>query len=562
MPNRARKIFAGVVALACLPFAQARAAVTFDLRTGPTTSQSLIIDSNKCPTEGPIAAYVAGVITNTGAAVTNVTATISGLGGGFALTGTQSATLSLGALDAGASAVAGWHITYPCTAGAVRNITIATSSSGGSDSDSIALTVKSSQSAAAGGDVITSVLGPGAVVGQIISADVAYDFGNIDTGNEFILQPAGNTTFDAACLRLVRTEVTASNITAIAVGTVNRLYFVSPVKQPGNGYTATVRYSFRYRCAGVTTTARPYAGQTSGSTNVKYTGNYDGTGSISVNFPTPTNPFTIAKAASATYLPLGSGAHAVTYTVTVSNPSAYATYIDRFTDTLPSGVTYSALGSGSVTSANSSSLPTAGAAGALTFSGFNGSSYLLPASSSITLVYSVSVQDVAGSYANLASAHIGAETIGPASATVTVTAPELTVAKSVDAYDPGAAGVYMVPGEDVVYTISVENTGVFAVTADSLQIVDIMPAELAFYNGDFDPGSPGMGPFSFAGGATGVTCCASGDREYSSSASAPPTYGYAPASGYDDDVNFIRLTPKGVLDPGESIEISFRARIN
>ena len=161
-------------------------------------------------------------------------------------------------------------------------------------SRTVGLQTISAISANAGGNVLSSTLGPGAVVGQTIWFDASYDFGGTDIGDEFILQPSGSQLFDSVCFRLVGTEIRSSNITPITAGTLNRIYFRQTQKQSGNGYFANVRYFFEYQCAGASTTARPYATMTSGN-SLKYTGNYDGSGSISISFPGATNPFTIAR---------------------------------------------------------------------------------------------------------------------------------------------------------------------------------------------------------------------------------------------------------------------------
>ena len=541
----------------------ALAALTFELTTGDgaANTQSLFFDHNKCPAEGPLSAYIAGKLTNTGGSpVNNVQANIANLAGGFSLTGTQTATLNIGTLAAGAEIMTGWHITYPCTDAAANVVTISVSDSGGgSDIDVVTLTAREAKSANAGGNVLSTTLGAGAVVGQTITADVRYDFGNIDTGNEFVLQPAGNTDFDAACLQLVRTETTASNIAAIPVGVVNDLYFVSPFKQSGNGYFAEVRFYYRYLCAGVTSTARPYAGQTSGGTNLKYTGNYDGAGALVFDFPTSTNPFLITKTVSTNLLLAGGGPHVVTYTVTLENPSAFDTVIDGFSDVLPTGVSFGALDAASdVTVANSGSTPSNGDTGTVTFTGINGTSYAVPAASTISLIYTAAVQDVVGDYANSASGLVGAETIGPAATTVLVRAAELTVTKTVDSYTPGE---FMIPGNDVVYTITVENTGPHTAQSNTLVLVDNMPPEIEFYNADFDGVAPDTGPFDFDPGTSSVVCCVTGEVDYSSSTSAPISYGYGPDPGYDGDVTYIKIEPKGALAPGESFTLRFRSRI-
>ena len=407
----------------------AAAQVTFQLTSGNSTglTQTMPSDSNNCPAAGPQASYVTGVVTNTGStAVTDVQATLSGLDNGFSLTGAQSTVYTVGALAPGGKALVGWHIAFPCDTsknnqpGPSTTPTLTVVSSAGTNAPlTLTLTSRKAISANAGGQVISTTLGAGAVIGQTLTADVLYDFGGNSVGDEFFVQPAGNTAFDANCLQLAGSEVTSSNVAAAPVGTQDQLFFLSNTSQSGNGYFIGVRYFYRYRCAGVTSTARPYATQTSGNTNVKYTGNFDGTAALVFNFPVATNPFTIAKTATPTSFASGSGPNIATYTVTVTNPSAFPSVIDQITDILPTGANFQSLtASSEVTAANSSSVPAANATGTLDFVGFAGSSYQLPTNGTLTLVYTSSLPTSSGSYTNTATATIGQETIGPAQVTV------------------------------------------------------------------------------------------------------------------------------------------------
>jgi uncharacterized repeat protein (TIGR01451 family) len=373
--------------LAAFGFASvANAQLTFQLRTGDsaTNVQSMPIDSNNCAASGPRAMYVGGLITNTGGTtVNNIVATISGVTGNFALG--QGATQSVGSLAAGQSTGVYWHVDYGCSVTTVTS-SIGITSSAATVTRTVGLSTKSSISANAGGNVLSSTLGPGAVVGQTIWFDASYDFGGTGVGDEFILQPSGSQAFDAVCFRLVGTEIRASNITPIVVGTLNKIYFRQTQMQSGNGYFATVRYYFEYQCAGASTTARPYATMTSGN-SLKYTGNYDGSGSISIAFPGATNPFTISKTQDISSAIAGTAA-TVKYTVTVSNPSVYASRISQFVDTLPAGAKFLALDAASnVTAANSSSVPAANATGTLTFTGRQDQSYLIAAGGNAKLIW-------------------------------------------------------------------------------------------------------------------------------------------------------------------------------
>lgn len=554
--------------LAAFGFASvAQAQLTFQLRTGdPVTNvQSMPIDSNNCTGSGPRSMYVGGVITNTGATtVNNIVATMSGVTGNFALG--QAAAQSVGSLGAGQSAGVYWHVDYGCSVTTTTsNIGIA--SSAASISRNVGLSTVSSISANAGGNVLSSTLGPGAVVGQTIYFDASYDFGGTDVGDEFILQPSGSQLFDAVCFRLVGTEIRASNIAPITVGTTNRIYFRQTQKQSGNGYFANVRYFFEYQCAGASTTARPYSTMTSGN-SLKYTGNYDGSGSISISFPGATNPFTISKSSDISSAIAGVAA-TVKYTVTVTNPSVHASRISQFVDTLPAGAKFLALDSASnVTAANSSSVPAANATGTLTFTGRRDQSYLIPAGGTARLIYTVQMPSTAGTYANSARAIFGTATTATVSANFTVITPApLTMVKSSQAStDPfnGAVNPKLIPGARVAYTVTIANPNAFPTTADSIVIVDPTPARLALYVSNI-AGSSG-GPLRFQNGATasGLTytftslASTTDDIDFSRDGGATWTYVPAPNSaGADPLVNRIRIRPKGAMAANSSFSLLF-----
>lgn len=554
------------VLLAAFGFASvAQAQLTFQLRTGDPVSnvQSMPIDSNNCAGSGPRAMYVGGVITNTGAtAVNNIVATISGVTGNFALG--QAAAQPVGSLGAGQSAGVYWHVDYGCSITTVTS-NIGVTSTAAALSRNVGLSTISSISANAGGNVLSSTLGPGAVVGQTIWFDASYDFGGTDIGDEFILQPSGSQIFDAVCFRLVRTEIRASNIAPITVGTLNRLYFRQTQKQSGNGYFATVRYYFEYQCAGATTTARPYATMTSGN-SLKYTGNYDGSGSVSIAFPGATNPFTITKTSDVGTVVAG-GAATVKYTVTVTNPSVHASRISQFVDTLPAGAQFLALDAASnVTAANSSSVPAANATGTLTFTGRRDQSYLIAAGGTAKLIYTVLMPAAAGIYSNSARAIFGTATTPTVSATVTVVTPFTMVKASQASADPynGAANPKLIPGARAAYTVTIANPNPFAATADSIVVLDPTPTNLKFYVSHIFGASGG--PVRFQNGAPSsaltytFTSLASttDDVDFSNDGGATWTYVPTPdGQGSDLAVNRIRIRPKGSMAANSSFSLLF-----
>jgi uncharacterized repeat protein (TIGR01451 family) len=275
-------------------------------------------------------------------------------------------------------------------------------------------------------------LGPGAVLGQIITYDVTYSFGSIQGGDRFNMQPAGNTSYNAGCFQLVNARVLASTVNAIPVGTTDQLYFTANSAQPGSGFTVTIRYYIKYLCANTSTTASPYAAQTSGG-QLKYSGNF-GSLATQITFPGATNSLSITKTASASTVLPGSE---VVYTVTITNSSSqYDAYVERIEDQLPAGVTFVGIEPGSdVTASNSSQVPQSGATGTIAFigqpfavdsSGNVSGSYLVPRGGSIRLVYRVTMPNTEGSYTNSARAYIGSTFIGPASTTVSVAVPKIS----------------------------------------------------------------------------------------------------------------------------------------
>ena len=448
-----------VTLLAFCAFASpAAAAITFTLNTGnaTTNTQKLLIDSNSCTTAGPKAAFVGGLITNTGsAAVSNITATMAGLTSNIYFAGGQPAAQALGTLGAGESVGVYWYVGYNCVEFAAATPSVTLSSSLGSQASTVNLQVLKAISANAGGLVTGSLLGPGAVVGQLITLDVTYSFGGTSAGDEFFLQPAGNQSFNAACFRLTSTRILptpsgGTQATAIPVGTANRLYFLATAAQSGTSKVAKAQYTFQYLCANQATQADPYAAQTSGSTNLKYTGNF---GTTPISYPSGSNPFTITKTASPASRTTADPAGPLTYTVTITNPSSFGTIVDRIDDQLPGGISFIGIAAGSdVTVANSGTLPGAGATGLLRFSGKIGVSYVLAANSSVKLVYTANPPVSAGIFTNTAQGFIGQSSTPAASASFSLSSVVTAANDSVGAVNgsTGAANVLNVFTGDTV----------------------------------------------------------------------------------------------------------------
>ena len=141
---------------------------------------------------------------------------------------------------------------------------------------------------------------------------------------------------------------------------------------------------------------------------------------------------------------------------------------------------------------------------------------------------------------------------------------DLNAVKTVSVYDPQSLGLYAVPGNDVIYTFTIQNTGDGAVDSGSLFLVDAMPSEVAFYNGDIDDGGPEINPVTFQESAGGLTFDFDTDVGFSDGVTPPTNISdcsYIPVNGYDEDVSFICFSPKGVMAGQSSLSLSFRSRI-
>lgn len=549
----------------------AYANLSFILQTGDSTSltQSLAVDSNKCTTNGPRSAFVGGVVTNNSSnEVTDAVATINNLNTDVYLAGGQPANQSLGTLSPGRSVAVYWFVGYSCTKGATATPTITLNSSSGIVASTLNLTLRSAISSGTGGQVSSSTLGAGAVVGQTITLDVNYDFGGTDLGDEVFLQPSGSQSFDAACFRLVGSEIIGSNLAAATVGTRDKLYFVQPRKQAGNNYFISVRYSIEYLCAGQSTSARPYAVQTSGNTNIKYTGNFDGSGSVAITFPVPSNPFQITKTVSESLAFSGAMGNLV-YTVTISNPSSFDAILSEIVDTLPAGMSYIDLTDKSdITADNSSYLPVQGSTGTIRFIGRRGASYLVPAGGSVSLRYEVTRPAAAGDYLNSASGFFGSASTPVVSANYSQVDPQpLTVTKIssvIGDASSGTDGPFAIPGALIEYTIAVGNPNPLSVDTDSVTVTDEIPPELKLCLVDFGGGS---GPVLFGGGSPSSNLAYgfvsldsnSDDLEFSSDGGSSWTYTPSPdADGCDGSVSDFRVSPSGSFEASTTFTLKVR----
>lgn len=157
--------------------------------------------------------------------------------------------------------------------------------------------------------------------------------------------------------------------------------------------------------------------------------------------------------------------------------------------------------------------------------------------------------------------------------TSAVNPARLNVIKSSSVYTAsGSSTGFSIPAEDMIYTIVVQNVGGGPAGEDTVFIIDQLPSEISFFNGDIDDGGPdnfpGSDPVAFIDNGSGLSFDYTNDVAFSNQPSMPISFAnctYVPASGYDPAVTYICINPKGVFatpQPTSEFTVALRAKIN
>ena len=163
--------------------------------------------------------------------------------------------------------------------------------------------------------------------------------------------------------------------------------------------------------------------------------------------------------------------------------------------------------------------------------------------------------------------------LSPYASTSVIGFGELSANKTVAVWDPNDEGLYAIPGTEMLYTISVENTGTGPIDSGSIFLVDNLPSEVAFWNGDIDAGGPDSFPVTAAVGfeqinGTGMIFNPSTDLGYSTDTVPPADFSQCTIIALDgtfrEDFNYVCFKPQGSLGngtPAPKLNFSFRAKI-
>lgn len=165
------------------------------------------------------------------------------------------------------------------------------------------------------------------------------------------------------------------------------------------------------------------------------------------------------------------------------------------------------------------------------------------------------------------------EIIGIKNVRISEAVPQLQVTKVSQIWTPSAFTKFSLPGNEVVYQITVANRGLANPDANSVLVVDVLPARLSFWNGDIDAGgadtNPAIAPvgFSQTNGAS-MTFNPATDFGVTYGGVAPTSYGQCsslPMDGsFRTDVRYLCLRPNGTLSASANsptVTFTFRARI-
>jgi hypothetical protein len=361
--------------------------------------------------------------TYTGLKFSIPTATSSIAGTSYNILAPVSRTVNVGSLAPGESKVCYFFIEYPANTIAVGSFNTELSDITPNKKNQLFnIRNRSSISANAGG-ASTNAFSNQDLLGGLLTDTVTYTVGNVRNGDETDFQIAATSAFDPTKLELIATRVIQSSVPGISVGTTDSLYFIS-----GNGNTGSsvkVLWIFRIVAYNFTTNLLPLAGATSGSTNYKYTLNSSFGIGVPITITSNANPLVIKKYSDAEVY-CSTDNPTADFSIVISNPALYDVTIQKITDTLPDGFGFLGIASGSdVNAINAVRIPENGYTGAIVFEGGvstgSGTSFIVPAGGSLTLIYSASVPTAsANNLISGASAFIGTTPIGFTNDTVSV----------------------------------------------------------------------------------------------------------------------------------------------
>lgn len=334
-------------------------------------------------------------------------------GGNLALGGADDGIYRLGAFTAGQTKTAFFYVCSSFTkvggtktaAGQTFSVNVYGSNpaAGGVSAlqtSSYSLTIDDSSGANNSSTVSVIVAGPNpAVLGGVITMTVNGSGGNLGGSQPFAITPAAYTTWRADAFELFATNLSFAGSNSGSFD--NQLYF-GTLGAGATTYTAT----YYFRAVATTTAPAALSPIAYVDTSTSHTSTTNGVYSTALLPMDPaTNALSLAKLVNTATLPAAGGA--VSYTLRLTNSSAYAITADEIVDTLPAAPAAVSYVTNSSTLGGIAIGNPASSAGVLTWSG----PFLVPSGASLDLVFQATIPGTPGLYTNTAIARISATVI-------------------------------------------------------------------------------------------------------------------------------------------------------
>jgi Right handed beta helix region len=184
----------------------------------------------------------------------------------------------------------------------------------------------------------------------------------------------------------------------------------------------------------------------------------------------------------------------------------------------------------------------------------------------LTTLQSVSIGDIISATATRRTASSAWDITSEFSAVATAAGTaQLAVTINSEVFDPQPGNSFATPGNDMLLTTTVSNVGTGETDADSIFAVIAIDPNHAFLNDVL----PGFGEVvGFSTSAPTLSFTPGTDLRFSNGPTPPASLAqctYTPAAGYDSQVRYVCLNPKGTLPSDTTnrhLYVQLRARIN
>lgn len=144
-------------------------------------------------------------------------------------------------------------------------------------------------------------------------------------------------------------------------------------------------------------------------------------------------------------------------------------------------------------------------------------------------------------------------------------AADLSVVMASEVFTPLEGDSFATPGSDMVLTATATNVGGGSTDPDSIFMVLSINPDNAFRN---EVTAAFGGVVGFTSGSGTLTFSSATDLRFSNGTTPPASFGqctHTPAEGYDAQVRYVCINPKGTMPPGEpsgQFAVRLRVRIN